>query len=410
MREDGNASRAPLIRVARNHTGADTRKGHPTVRKRLYLLGVLIPVVAALVAAGVVAATILPARGAHASAICKPTGYIRDGINMTAAIVNPTKGVGGKVNAGGCNIGVYYGAGHTGTVNGAEIFGANYFGVVNDGGTVTVKYSRIHDIGENPFNGDQHGVGIYFTYGSGAHGSINNNLIWYFQKNGIAVTGNGDSATITHNTVIGNGPVDYIAQNGIELGGGATGTITSNLVSGVSYTGPGLTAAGGILVFGGACYGPYDLSTNITISKNVVIGSDVGVYISQGDSSSASPAYCTPPATTTHINANRNILDNDAITNTSGYGVVGQGYQAGISDQGNGDVLNNNNICGVGYAPAATPPPYLFAIDDTQTIGVSESGNLTCTGSAAPTTHNVHTGVTSGHASAQPARKASYFL
>lgn len=389
--------------------GADTKKGHSTVRKRIYLLGLIVPVVVALIAAGVVAATILPARGAHASAICKPTGYIRDGINMTAATINPTKAVTGKINAAGCNIGVYYGAGHTGTVNGAEIYGANYFGVVNDGGTVTVKNSRIHDIGENPFNGDQHGVGIYFTYGSGAHGTIAHNLIWYFQKNGIAVTGTGDSATINQNTVIGNGPVDYIAQNGIELGGGATGTITGNLVSGVSYTGSNLASSGGILVFGGDCYGT-PLSSNITITKNVVIGSDVGLYISQGDGVASNPEYCTPPASTTNISASRNILDNDAITNTSGYGVAGQGYQAGISDQGNGDTLSANNICGVGYSTNATPPPYIYSIDDTLTSGITESGNLTCTGNAAPTSHSIRTGVASGHASTRAARKASFFM
>jgi hypothetical protein len=41
---------------------------------------------------------------------CTPTGFFRDGINMTAALINPTS-VTGTVNATGCNIGVYFGAG-----------------------------------------------------------------------------------------------------------------------------------------------------------------------------------------------------------------------------------------------------------------------------------------------------------
>ena len=43
---------------------------------------------------------------------CTPTGLMRDGINLTAALVNPSGPVTGTVNATGCNIGVYYGPGH----------------------------------------------------------------------------------------------------------------------------------------------------------------------------------------------------------------------------------------------------------------------------------------------------------
>jgi len=51
------------------------------------------------------------------------------------------------------------------TIDTAEIFGANYFGVVVNGDTGTpsasITGSNIHNIGEVPFNGTQHGVGIY---------------------------------------------------------------------------------------------------------------------------------------------------------------------------------------------------------------------------------------------------------
>ena len=45
------------------------------------------------------------------------------------------------------------------------------------------------------------------------------------------------------------------------------------------------------------------------------------------------------------------------------------GYQAGISDTGNGDQIQNNNICGLGYANSAANPGF-FAID---TSGASPS-------------------------------------
>jgi len=54
---------------------------------------------------------------------------VRDGINMTAAVIDPTTTVTGQVNATGCNIGVYVGTVDA-TIDTAEILGANYFGVV----------------------------------------------------------------------------------------------------------------------------------------------------------------------------------------------------------------------------------------------------------------------------------------
>ena len=52
---------------------------------------------------------------------CTPTGFYRDGINMTAAVIDPTTKVTGTVNAKGCNIGVYI-ANVDATIDTAEIF------------------------------------------------------------------------------------------------------------------------------------------------------------------------------------------------------------------------------------------------------------------------------------------------
>jgi hypothetical protein len=62
----------------------------------------------------------------NASATCTPTGFYRDGINMTAAQIGGN--VTGNLDAAGCNIGVYYGPGHSGTVSGANISGASALG------------------------------------------------------------------------------------------------------------------------------------------------------------------------------------------------------------------------------------------------------------------------------------------
>src|ERR1043166_4749258 len=123
---------------------------------------------------------------AAAAAVCTPTGFVRDSINLTAALINPGD-VTGDVDATGCNIGIYYN--QNGRVRNANVHGANYFGIVNNGANVEVANSTISDIGEKPFNGTQHGVAIYFAFNSAAKGNIHNNYIWNYQKGGIVVNG-----------------------------------------------------------------------------------------------------------------------------------------------------------------------------------------------------------------------------
>ena len=86
-----------------------------------------------------------------ASATCTQTGFYADGINLTAAQIGGP--VTGTLDATGCNIGAY----NPTNVTGADIYGANYFGVLVNGTNVDVTNSSIHNIGEVPFNGAQHG-------------------------------------------------------------------------------------------------------------------------------------------------------------------------------------------------------------------------------------------------------------
>src|ERR1700737_3518957 len=174
------------------------------MRKLFSIFAVLIPVLALVVAASFAFRHSIGARAAS----CTPTGLFRDSMYLNAAVIDPPGTYTAVLDASPCNIGVYYSPGAHGRVVNSEIYGANYFGIVNNGGQVTVTKSFVHDIGENPFNGTQHGVGIYFAYASGATGSITNNRVTRYQKGGIAVTGLGDSAQIGHNTVIGLGPVN----------------------------------------------------------------------------------------------------------------------------------------------------------------------------------------------------------
>jgi hypothetical protein len=220
---------------------------------------------------GIALASALGASPAVAVTMCMPTGFIRDGMNLTAAVIADGD-ISGQIDATGCNIGIYYGPGTSGTVEGSNVYGANYFGIVATGedgdvdqclghlGTtsVDVTNSNIHNIGEKPFNGTQHGVGVYyraFCDGASATGAISGNAVYLYQKGGIVANGPNTGVSISGNAVAGRGPIPDIAQNGIQIGFGGDGMIMRNQVTGHSYIGPGGVSSAGILIFGG-CEAP----------------------------------------------------------------------------------------------------------------------------------------------------------
>jgi parallel beta-helix repeat protein len=178
---------------------------------------------------------------------CTQTGFTRDGINLTAAQIGGT--VTGTLNATGCNIGAY----NPSSVTNATIVGANYFGVVANGGTHTVTGSTIRNIGEVPFNGSQHGVGIFFT---GASGTISGNTVSLYQKGGIVVR-DGGKVTINDNSVTGAGGITYIAQNGIQVSFGTSAKLFGNDVSRNNYTPSKVTACGLLIYKAGGVSGEF---------------------------------------------------------------------------------------------------------------------------------------------------------
>ena len=99
-----------------------------------------------------------------AAADCQPTGVSSvTGIDLDC----PTRSDGtvtGALDATGCYIGAY----NPNKVANADIRGARYYGVVVDGRTVNTTNSRVHKIGESPFDGTQHGRAILYINGATA--------------------------------------------------------------------------------------------------------------------------------------------------------------------------------------------------------------------------------------------------
>jgi hypothetical protein len=186
---------------------------------------------------------------ASAVTLCTLTPFERDGMPLTAARVGTGITITGTVDATGCDIGVYLSPTFPGNVDGAAISGARYFGVVVDGGIADVLHSSISNIGDVPFSGAQHGIGIYYTseHGTPASGTVNDNRVSQYQKGGIVATVRSN-VVITNNTVTGRGPLTSIAQNGIQVSSGATADVGGNSIYNHDYT-PSGTIACGLLLF-----------------------------------------------------------------------------------------------------------------------------------------------------------------
>jgi hypothetical protein len=119
-------------------------------------------------------------------------------------------------------------------------------GVYNAGGSVeNVDVTGIRD---TPISGTQHGVGIlaYNNTGGPYSLAIDDCDLDDYQKNGMVLAGTGLTVAVSDCTVTGAGAVSFIAQNGIQVGSGAGGTISNCVVSGHVYT-PATFAAVGIL-------------------------------------------------------------------------------------------------------------------------------------------------------------------
>jgi Right handed beta helix region len=166
--------------------------------------------------------------------------------SFTAAVVDPGTGYAGPLPVSGCQIGVYFDT--AGSVTNADLSGATYYGVFADkGAAVNVTGSQIHQIGDSPFSGNQHGRAVF--YANGATGTVSGNTITAYQKNGIVATDAKTAVSVLNNTVTGRGHINTIAQNGIVILSGATALIKGNTVTANWYT-PQSTVACGLLFIG----------------------------------------------------------------------------------------------------------------------------------------------------------------
>jgi parallel beta-helix repeat protein len=189
-------------------------------------------------------------------------------------------------------------------------------------------------------NGCQSGLGIYVQSASGGVSTVtvSGSIVQNYQKNGITGNEPGTTMTITGNTVVGQGPTTGAAQNGIQLGFGSTGSVTSNNVLDDVWVGVG-AAATGVLIFESAA---------TTVSSNTISNTQYGILLETDPGFSADGATVSGnKINTTHlfdaidVCSNNNTIQSNTIFGSDQSAIH---LDAACTGTGNNNTVKNNNI------------------------------------------------------------------
>lgn len=143
---------------------------------------------------------------------------------------------------------------------------------VRDGAYANIHDNTITDVRDTGLSGCQNGIGIFVgrqSLATTGTADITNNTIKAYQKAGIVVDNTGSHANIEGNQVLGDGPISYIAENGIQVSRGATAEINGNTISGHSYA-PASVVSTGLYLWGAA---------TINTDGNTISENQVGIYV-----------------------------------------------------------------------------------------------------------------------------------
>jgi parallel beta-helix repeat protein len=152
--------------------------------------------------------------------------------------------------------------------------GQDYVGIFYRDATGSLTTVGVNNI-ELPtaLQGCQDGLAVYVISDAGQKSDVGMSglTVSSYDKNGITCHDAGTTCSIVHSTVTGAGPNPAIAQNGIEVLSTASTTISTDVVTGNSYTGGGNgNQASGLLLFDPGALG---------VQSNTISDNDVNVYL-----------------------------------------------------------------------------------------------------------------------------------
>jgi nitrous oxidase accessory protein NosD len=183
-------------------------------------------------------------------------------------------------------------------------------------------------------NGCQSGTGIFVQSGNGGASQveIHRSTIHDFQKNGITANEIGTSASIDGNVVTGLGPTTGAAQNGIQIGFGAGGsiqnnTVTNNVWAPCTEVATCTAVATNILV---------TQSDGVIVKDNVAGISQVGIFLNANQGQVLeNRTFATAVFDGIHIEGDQAQVKRNDVFN---------GAQSGIFIDGNNNTVDHNTI------------------------------------------------------------------
>jgi hypothetical protein len=197
----------------------------------------------------------------------------------------------------------------------------------NASGTIARAAIRNFKLGAG-LGGCQSGTGIFVQSGGGMISSvaIEDCTSHDFQKNGVTANEIGTTAFIRRNVVTGIGPTAAIAQNGIQIGFGAGGAISKNVVTNNVFS---------------TCTA---VATCTTVATNILVEQSDGVEVSGNRAGISQVAI--------FVNGNRAAVDRNETFAASVFdGIRVEGNQASVRRNRvfNGAesgifVVGNNNV------------------------------------------------------------------
>ncbi len=182
--------------------------------------------------------------------------------------------------------------------------------------------------------GCQSGLGVFAQSGAGGSSKleVKNSSVHDYQKNGITGNEVGTELTVKGNAITGIGPTPDIAQNGVQIGNGAKGTIEDNAILNHVYSlctdaeNCGAVSTN-ILVFD---------SGAVKIKGNAVGKSQVNIYLqTNGGEVSDNTILDTDVFDGVFVFGNNNKVDKNFIFNSD---------EAGVYVQGNDNKIEKNTI------------------------------------------------------------------
>jgi parallel beta-helix repeat protein len=216
----------------------------------------------------------------------------------------------------------------------------------NASGTVNHVAVRNQLPGGVPTGDSGYGQGIYVQTASGNFSTVTveNSSVHGYNKNGITGNDPGTTLTVTGSYVQGNGALGlgYDAQNGIQIGFGAAGRVSSTKVIDNSYVGP-TYGASSILLYNAAEVSTNAISNNIIGNSQIPIGLyDVGPG-NNDDDVSVTGNLIFGSLTYDAIDAcsNNNTITGNTIVNSAESGVHLDGT---CGATGNGNTVSANTF------------------------------------------------------------------